>query len=121
MPRRSVSASRRKRSVGARQAERGVNAKGQPSQIEIYRSGSALWVVIDGYSLPMGWISDIRTGVHDDEVPWVEFVVRADRVVIDNSMYVIDRGGPDGEAEGEGTQEAASERVRLSEDEEVSD
>jgi hypothetical protein len=97
-----------------------VNAKGKPDCVEIYRSGSALWVVIDGKPLPMGWVTRAYVAVDDDDLPYVDITIKADRVIIDNSMYVIDRGGRDGEAEGEDAQEAEVERVRLSEDEALS-
>jgi len=74
-----------------------MNAKGRPDLVEIYRSGSALWVVIDGTTLPMGWVTRAFTAVDDDDIPYVDLTIKAERVVVDNSMYVVERDDRDDE------------------------
>lgn len=82
----------RKRSVGGvPERPESMTTKSEPGLVEIYRSGTALWVVVDGTPLPMGWVSRAYTAIDDDDVPYVDLTIRAERVVVDNSMYVHER------------------------------
>jgi hypothetical protein len=54
-------------------------------RIEIYRSGSAVWVVIDGQALPADWIDEVGIGLSADadDPNSVTLMLHADTVMVD--------------------------------------
>ena len=88
----------------------------RPRLVEIYRSASAIWVVIDGHPLPTTWITSAFVDINDDRPPQVTLHLDADRVVVDNSMFVTDPGEvTDGETDSQGQAQTSGERVRVPE------
>jgi hypothetical protein len=61
-------------------------------RIEIYRSGSAVWVVIDGQPLPADWIDEVAVEVNadEDDADVVLIRLRADSVMVDAGPLQLD-------------------------------
>jgi len=61
-------------------------------RIEIYRSGSAVWVVIDGQALPADWIDEVGVGLSDDEDEpnTVMLTLHAETVTVDAGPVQVD-------------------------------
>jgi hypothetical protein len=89
--------------------------------IVVRRSGPSTWLEIDGAVIHLHPRANASVDVDGEEIPSVSLRLFADRVVVDNSCYIAydDRGGRDGEADREASQESPEDSVRLSEDQEV--
>ena len=61
-------------------------------RIEVYRSGAAVWVVIDGQPLPADWIDEVGVGVSSDEEEsdTVMLTLRAHSVMVDAGPLQVD-------------------------------
>lgn len=88
-------------------------------RIEIYRSGAAVWVVVDGQPLPADWIDEVAVGLTSDEEDGnsVMLQMHAEVVTVDAGPLQLDaasRGeSDDGEAQGQDTPETAGVSVRV--------
>ena len=88
-------------------------------RIEIYRSGAAVWVVVDGQPLPADWIDEVGIGLSNDadEANAVTLMLHAETVIVDAGPVQVDAansGEPHhGETQGQDTKEAAGQRVRV--------
>jgi hypothetical protein len=61
-------------------------------RIEIYRSGAAVWVVIDGKPLPADWIEEAAVGLSADEeeANTVMLTLHAETVAVDAGPVQLD-------------------------------
>ena len=61
-------------------------------RIEIYRSGAAVWVVIDGQPLPADWIDEVAVGLSndEDEPNTVMLTLHVDTVTVDSGPVQVD-------------------------------
>lgn len=90
-------------------------------RIEIYRSGAAVWVVVDGQPLPADWIDEAAVGLTSDEddANSVMLQMHAEVVIVDAGPVQLDaesrRESDDGEAQGQDTPEATGVGVRVPE------
>jgi hypothetical protein len=84
-----------------------------PHLIEVHRSGSVVWVTVDGWTMPIDWVVDAHACVDPDRMPQVTLTFSAATVEITNSVHVL--GVDSGEVERQEAQEPAEERVRLPE------
>lgn len=73
-----------------------------PNLVEVHRSGSVVWVVVDGHNLPVDWIEDAYVSVDPDRMPQVTLTISAATVMVTNSVNVL--GGDDGEVDWQETQ-----------------
>lgn len=100
-----------------------------PKDITVFRSGSAVWLEVDGQALPVDWIEEVQVNVAaGDEEDTVSVLMRADRVHLESHPVpapAYDEAFPeeadDGEAQEGSAKEAPTERVRVPGDEEVPD
>ena len=69
-----------------------------PNLIEVNRSGSVVWIVVDGHALPVDWIEDAHVSIDPDRMPFVTVTLTAAEVRVTNSVNVMG-GYDDGEAE----------------------
>jgi hypothetical protein len=84
-----------------------------PNLIEVRRSGSVVWVTVDGWTLPVSWIDDAYLSVDPDQMPKVTLTISAATVEVTNSVHVL--GVDDGEVEREEAPKPTEERVRVPE------
>lgn len=89
-------------------------------RIEIYRSGSAVWVVIDGQPLPADWIDDVAVGLSsdEDEPNTVMLTLHADNVSVDAGPVQVDasvKGADHGQTQEGPAAQAAGFGIRVPE------
>ena len=86
-----------------------------PKRVEVYRSGGALWVVVDGEPLPADWFDDVSVHVDaEDDDGTLLLTMRAERIVVDAGPVQVDAGEEsDAEADRSAAPETAGVSVRV--------
>lgn len=92
-----------------------------PKEIVVFRSGSAVWLEVDGQALPVDWIEEVQVNVAaGDEDDTVSVLMRADRVHLESHPVpagALDEAFPeeagDGKAQSQDAPQATGERVRV--------
>ena len=82
-----------------------------PNLIEVHRSGSVVWVTVDGWTMPVSWVDDVYASIDPGRMPQVTITLSAATVEVTNSVHVL--GSDCGEVKREEAQEPAEERVRV--------